>query len=109
MMTEQETALSEEEILQALARGGSRDRSRERIRTMYAEDPDKKKALEFLRKEYGSGGYSVGFADGTRGFADYDSRGMRIRNHATGAEARLTWSAVEKRLRQLAAENKLND
>ena len=101
------TALNEAEIRKALARGGARYGSRERIREIYAAAPDKKKAMELLRKEYGSSGYSVEFADGTRGFADYDSRGLRIKNYVTGAEARLTWSAVEKRLRQLAAENEL--
>ena len=36
--------------------------------------------------------------DGSRGFADYNGRGILLRNYDHDREVRLTWSAVDKRL-----------
>ena len=39
--------------------------------------------------------------DGSRGFADYDGKGILLRNYDHDREVRLTWSAVDKRLDRL--------
>ena len=39
--------------------------------------------------------------DGSRGFADYNGRGILLRNYDHDREVRLTWSAVDKRLDRL--------
>lgn len=55
----------------------------------------------FLKAEYGLGGHSYTFMDGSRGFADYNGRGILLRNYDHDREVRLTWSAVDKRLDRL--------
>ena len=37
----------------------------------------------------------------SRGFADYDGKGILLRNYDHDREVRLTWSAVDKRLDRL--------
>jgi len=62
---------------------------------------DAKERAAFLKAEYGLGGHSYTFMDGSRGFADYDGKGILLRNYGHDREVRLTWSAVDKRLDRL--------
>ena len=72
-----------------------------RIYALYQQQGDAKERAAFLKAEYGLGGHSYTFMDGSRGFADYNGRGILLRNYDHDREVRLTWSAVDKRLDRL--------
>ena len=69
-----------------------------RIQTLYASEHDPKKRADYLKDEYGLGGRSWTFSDGSRGFVDYSSKGMLLRSYEHDAERRLRWPEVEKML-----------
>ena len=75
----------------------------ERIAAYYAEHHSAKERTAFLKQEYGTGGCSWTFQDGSNGFLDYDARGVKLRSYPKGQEQRLKWPEVEKRIHVLIA------
>lgn len=67
-----------------------------------------KKNIEFLKKEYGIGGGTHFYPDGTQGGAWFSGKGIAIEKHGsyTEPDVLLPWSKVEKRLRELIVKNK---
>lgn len=55
----------------------------------------------FLREEYGVGGHSADFPDGGRGFTDYSSKGLIIREWKTNHEEKHSWQEVAKEVKRL--------
>ena len=47
--------------------------------------------MEFLKKEYGTGGRSWTFQDGSSGFLDYDAKGVKLREYVGNHEQLLKW------------------
>ena len=92
---------SQADIDAELQSGGTNQKLR--IYALYQHGPDSKTAADFLRKDYGITGHSHSFLDGSAGFVSYDGKGMRLQHYASGEEKRLTWAAVEKRMRVIAA------
>ena len=45
---------------------------KQRIMTLYQTQPDRKLRAKALAKEYGIGGHSHDFLDGSRGFVNHD-------------------------------------
>ena len=70
--------LSEEDIDLVLRRGSGYENGKIRIAAMYAGNPSPKEALEFLKNEYGIGGHSHTYLDGTGGFVDYNGQGLSL-------------------------------
>ena len=64
--------------------------------------------IEFLKKEYGTGGFFVDFSDGTEGYVWYAGKGISIDRHGISTEHDLvlSWSKVENRLRELIKDNR---
>ena len=93
--------LSEEDIDLVLRRGSGYENGKIRIAAMYAGNPSPKEALEFLKDEYGIGGYSHTYLDGTGGFVDYNGQGLRLSQRGFSEETRLRWPAVEQRIRRM--------
>ena len=93
--------ISEDEIDRMLRTGSNFEGGKIRIYALYQQQGDAKERAAFLKAEYGIGGHSYTFMDGSRGFADYDGKGILLRNYGHDREARLTWSAVDKRLDRL--------
>ena len=109
--TEQVSAFSfsEADWRAALASGSGFANGKERIAAYYAENHTQKERVEFLKQEYGTGGCSWTFQDGSNGFLDYDARGIKLRSYPNGQEQRLKWPEVEKRIHVLIATGQYRD
>ncbi|MCD8367213.1 MAG: SNF2-related protein [Clostridiales bacterium] len=90
--------ISDSEINEMLRRGSGFEGGKLRIMALYAHEGNSKARADFLKKEYGIGGQSWDFADGSRGFVDYRSQGFYIRSYGHDKELRLRWADVEKRI-----------
>ncbi len=93
--------ISEDEIDRMLRTGSNFEGGKIRIYALYQQQGDAKERAAFLKAEYGIGGHSYTFMDGSRGFVDYDGKGILLRNYGHDREVRLTWSAIDKRLDRL--------
>ncbi|RGE14463.1 DNA helicase, partial [Desulfotomaculum sp. OF05-3] len=95
--------ISQEDIDSVLQMGSSYDKSKYRIYRQFQKNSDSKTNIEFLKKEYGTGGGTHIFPDGTQGGRWADSKGIAIEKQGsyTDPDLRLSWSKVEKRLREL--------
>ncbi|MCD7771546.1 MAG: hypothetical protein LUH23_05620, partial [Oscillospiraceae bacterium] len=90
--------ISDSEINEMLRRGSGFEGGKLRIMALYAHEGNSKARADFLKKEYGIGGHSWDFTDGSRGFVDYRSQGFYIRSYGHDKELRLRWTDVEKRI-----------
>ena len=93
--------ISEDEIDRMLRTGSNFEGGKIRIYALYQQQGDAKERVAFLKAEYGLGGHSYTFMDGSRGFADYNGKGILLRNYGHDREVHLTWAAVDKRLDRL--------
>ena len=109
--TEQVSAFSfsEADWRAALASGSGFENGKARIIAYYAENHSTKERTAFLKQEYGTGGQSWTFQDGSNGFLDYDASGVKLRSYPKGQEQRLKWSEVEKRIHVLIATGQYRD
>ena len=109
--TEQVSAFSfsEADWRAALASGSGFANGKERIAAYYAEHHSAKERTAFLKQEYGTGGQSWTFQDGSNGFLDYDASGVKLRSYPNGQEQRLKWPEVEKRIHVLIATGQYLD
>ena len=109
--TEQVSAFSfsEADWRTALASGSGFANGKERIAAYYTEHHSTKERTVFLKQEYGTGGRSWTFQDGSNGFLDYDASGVKLRSYPKGQEQRLKWSEVEKRIHVLIATGQYRD
>ena len=57
----------------------------------------------FLQEEYGVGGHSEDYRDGGRGFVDYNSRGIILREWKSDWQESKTWTEAERGIRELIA------
>ena len=96
-------SFSEADWRAALASGSGFANGKERIAAYYTEHHSAKERTAFLKQEYGTGGRSWTFQDGSNGFLDYDASGVKLRSYPKGQEQRLKWSEVEKRIHVLIA------
>ena len=102
-------SFSEADWRAALASGSGFENGKERIAAYYAENHTQKERIEFLKQEYGTGGRSWTFQDGSNGFLDYDASGVKLRSYPKGQEQRLKWPEVEKRIHVLIATGQYLD
>ena len=102
-------SFSEADWRAALASGSGFENGKARIIAYYAENHSAKERTAFLKQEYGTGGRSWTFQDGSNGFLDYDASGVKLRSYPNGQEQRLKWPEVEKRIHVLIATGKYLD
>ena len=102
-------SFSEADWRAALASGSGFEHGKERIAAYYAENHSAKERTAFLKQEYGTGGRSWTFQDGSNGFLDYDASGIKLRSYPNGQEQRLKWPEVEKRIHVLIATGQYLD
>ena len=109
--TEQVSAFSfsEADWRTALASGSGFANGKERIAAYYAEHHSAKERTAFLKQEYGTGGQSWTFQDGSNGFLDYDASGVKLREYAGNREQLLKWPEVEKQIHVLIATGQYLD
>lgn len=98
-------SISDEEVNRVLRDGSGFSNGKMRIQALYSSEHDPKKRADYLKEEYGMGGRSWTFSDGSRGFVDYSSKGMLIRCYEHDVERRLRWTEVEKKLDLLFRED----
>ena len=89
--------LSQAEIENELRKHGSGFAGgKQRIMALYQTQPDRKLRAKALAKEYGIGGHSHDFLDGSRGFVNHDGRGMEFDHYPEHKKFTLSWTQVEK-------------
>ena len=89
--------LSQAEIENELRKHGSGFMGgKQRIMALYQTQPDRTLRAKALAKEYGIGGHSHDFLDGSRGFVNHDGRGMEFDHYPEHKKFTLSWTQVEK-------------
>ena len=94
-------SISQEDIDDALQSGGSYKDSKYRIYRQLTHSGDKKENIALLKEIYGNGGGSYTFPDGGRGHITYRGKGIILDRNDSDQAVTLSWSKVEKRLREL--------
>ena len=84
-----------------LRHGSGYEGGKLRIAALYQGNPTPKEAQAFLKDEYGIGGHSHTWLDGTNGFVDYNSRGIRLSRRGFTEEVNMRWPAVEQQIRYM--------
>ena len=89
--------LSQAEIENELRKHGSGfTGGKQRIMALYQTQPDRKIRAKALAKEYGIGGHSHDFLDGSRGFVNHDWKGLEFDHYPDNQKITLKWAQVEK-------------
>ena len=90
-------ALSQAEIENELREHGSGVQDGKwRIIELYQTQPDRKLRTKALAKEYGIGGHSQDFLDGSSGFVNHDGKGLEFDRYPDHQKFTLSWTQVEK-------------
>ena len=95
--------ISQEDIDSVLQRGSGFQNGKYRIYRQFQKNDDGKSNIDFLKKEYGTGGGTHYFPDGTQGHTWHDGKGIAIEKYGSSVppDLVLSWAKVEKRLREL--------
>jgi len=89
--------LSQAEIENELRKHGSGFAGgKQRIMALYQTQPDRKLRAKALAKEYGIGGHSQDFLDGSSGFVNHDGKGLEFDHYPDHQKVTLSWTQVEK-------------
>ena len=89
--------LSQAEIENELRKHGSGFAGgKQRIIELYQTQPDRKLRAKALAKEYGIGGHSHDFLDGSRGFVNHDWKGLEFERYPDHQKTTLKWTQVEQ-------------
>ena len=89
--------MSQAEIENELRKHGSGFMGgKQRIMALYQTQPDRKLRAKALAKEYGVGGHSHDYLDGSRGFVNHDWKGLEFDHYPDHQKITLKWAQVEK-------------
>ena len=89
--------MSQAEIENELRRHGSGfTGGKQRIIALYQTQPDRKLCAKALAKEYGIGGHSHDYLDGSSGFVNHDWKGLEFDHYPDHQKITLKWAQVEK-------------
>ena len=89
--------LSQAEIENELRKHGSGFAGgKQRIMALYQTQPDRNLRAKALAKEYGIGGHSHDFLDGSRGFVNHDWKGLEFDHYPDHQKITLKWAQVER-------------
>lgn len=96
-------SVSQEDIDSVLVKGSGFKQGKYRIYHQFQKREDSKSNIAFLKNEYDTGSGTHIYPDGTSGSTDHNSKGIAIEKHGsyTKPDILLSWSKVEKRLREL--------
>ena len=90
-------SLSQAEIENELRKHGSGfEGGKQRIMALYQTQPDRSLRAKALAKEYGVGGHSHDFLDGSRGFVNHDWKGLEFERYPDHQKTTLKWTQVEQ-------------
>ena len=96
-------SVSQADLDNELVRGTGFRNGKYRVYQFYQTLHTQQDALAFLKKEYGIGGHSHTFLDGSSGFVDHDAKGIRFRVRGNDGEQNFSWRAIDSRLKELIA------
>ena len=101
-------SVSQEDIDSVLVMGSGFQDGKYRIYRQFQKNEDSKSNIAFLKNEYGTGGGTHDYPDGTQGGQSHDGKGIHIEKHGsyTKPDLILSWAKVEKRLRELIKDNR---
>ena len=88
--------LSQAEIEHELQQGSDFQNSKQRITELYQIQPDRKLRAKALAKEYGIGGHSHDYLDGSSGFVNHDGKGLEFIHYPEHQKTTLSWTQVER-------------
>ena len=89
--------LSQAEIENELRKHGSGFMGgKQRIMALYQTQTDRNLRAKALAKEYGIGGHSHDFLDGSRGFVNHDWKGLEFDHYPDHQKITLKWTQVEQ-------------
>ena len=89
--------MSQAEIEHELRKHGSGFQDgKQRIIELYQTQPDKKLRAKALAKEYGIGGHSHDYLDGSSGFVNHDGKGLEFVRYPDYQKITLSWTQAEK-------------
>ena len=90
-------SLSQAEIENELRKYGSGfEGGKQRIMALYQTQSDRSLRAKALAKEYGIGGHSHDYLDGSRGFVNHDWKGLEFDHYPDHQKITLKWAQVEK-------------
>ena len=96
-------SVSQADLVNELVRGTGFKNGKYRVYQFYQTIHTQQDALAFLKKEYGIGGHSHTYLDGSSGFIDHDAKGIRFRVRGNDGEQNFSWRAIDSRLKELIA------
>ena len=96
-------SVSQADLDNELVRGTGFKNGKYRVYQFYQTLHTQQDALAFLKKEYGIGGHSHTYLDGSSGFVDHDAKGIRFRVRGNDGEQNFSWRAIDSRLKELIA------
>ena len=105
----QESFITQDEIDSILTGGSGVSGGKLRIYEYFQQGHDSKDNIAFLKNEYGTGGRSHALIGNDQSWEDHDAKGIKLSKGSIMepyATAILSWNIVEKRIRDLVAEDR---
>ena len=96
-------SVSQADFDNELCSGSGVSHGKFRIYSFYQTQPGKESAIQFLKKEYGIGGHSHTYLDGSSGFVGHDGKGIEFSDSGFHHKKLFRWNAVHSRLSELIA------
>ena len=94
-------SISQADLDNELVRGSGFAEGKFRIYKFYQTIHTQQDAIAFLKKEYGIGGHSHTYLDGSSGFVDHDGKGISFSNRGYKEKTTFNWKKVHQRLNEL--------
>ncbi len=91
----------ETELERDLKRGSQFENGKRRIIAMYDLAVSPVERQKMLAKEYGIGGHSADYTDGSSGFVDYSGNGITISRWDEEEKKTFSWAFVERAIKAL--------
>ena len=97
--------ITDDEINEELSGGSNFEGSKGRIYEYFLESHDQKERIEFLKKEYGTGGHSHALSGADHSSQDHDAKGLRYQKGGC-EEVKLSWTQVAARIDDLVKHDR---
>lgn len=98
--------ISDAEIDNELCRGTGFEHGKYRVYKFYQEFHTTDEAIKFLKKEWGIGGHSHTYLNGSEGFVDHDAKGISFADYKIETKRLVSWKTVDAHLRVLIASDR---
>lgn len=96
--------ITDDEVLSTLSRGSGIDKGKERITKFFKENHMLQEKANFLKDEYGIGGYSHAVSGAMGSDEWHDAKGLKLQKKDC-SDVFLTWSSVAKHIDELLSKN----